>query len=160
VTSQTPLATGTITLTGAASSEVHFTRDSLPVLTVAQTAQLLVHHVHDIRANLLPDGVNVMLTPNGGTLITPDGCCYYASVGGQPPDGQVPSDARFRLFPLAQGQAVATYSPSTITTGPADVKTAGVSVTVGDTSGNVIDTRGIGYATLQLLGAAYGTPGS
>src|SRR5439155_13471641 len=159
-TTQTPLAIGTITLTGAAASEVAFTRQSLPVLTVAQTAQVIVHHVHDVRANLLPDGVNVLLTSSAVTLITPDGCCYYASVGGQITDGQVPSDSRFRLFPLAQGEVIATYSPATVTTQPGDVKTATVSVTVADAAGNFIDQHAIGNATIQLLGPAHGTPGS
>ena len=72
----------------------------------------------------------------------------------------MPSDSRFRLFQLAQGEVIATYSPSTVTTQPNDVKTATVSVTVADQAGAFIDQHAIGSATIQLLGPSYGTPGS
>jgi hypothetical protein len=160
VTSTTPLAIGTITLTGAAASEVKFAHETLPVLTVPQTTQVVVQHVRDSRANLLPDGVNVLMTVNSNTLVTPNGCCYYQSAGGLITDGQVPSDSRFRLFELTQGGVIATYSPSTITTDPGTVKTATVSVTVADASGVKIDTYAIGNDTIQLLGPALGTPAS
>jgi hypothetical protein len=153
-TSRNVIGTGTITLTGAGLEEIAVTPNSLPYVSPFEAATILVHHEHDMRANLAPDGSNILVGAAYCTLVTSTGSCIN-SAGGTITDGSPsPNNSALKYYTLEQAQATATYTPQgagTIpSTGQADV--VGIQVQMADYQGNQMDRTVVGVGTLELLG--------
>src|SRR5262249_29017969 len=84
-TSGTPLGTATIALPGAGSSELEVTPDSVPFVFPTVPIGIQVHHLHDNRAQLVPDGTTILLSAAPCASVLFSTC--VSSVGGTMTDG-------------------------------------------------------------------------
>ena len=114
--SLTPLGTATLTLAGAASSEVLLVPGSLPVVFPSRSAAVIFHHVHDTRANLVPDGAVFGASVTNCATRFDNGQCV-SSAGGSLLDGAV-SPGGLRLYTLSGAQLRTTVSISSSATKP------------------------------------------
>jgi hypothetical protein len=160
VSNHNAAGTATITLTGAGAAEMRLSTDNIPLVYPSRTVQAIVHHVHDDRANLVPDGVKVLVTAAGGWTLNSSGTAWMTSAGGAILDGQTVPNTAFRMFPLTNGEVVATYSPANIEAGPGETRTANITVLVGDANGEIIDHRLVASAAVKLNAVTNAVPAS
>ncbi|MHB8217454.1 MAG: carboxypeptidase regulatory-like domain-containing protein [Candidatus Sulfotelmatobacter sp.] len=161
MTSRTVLGTGTITLTGAGSSELQASPGSVPyVFPTAPLVQILVHHLHDMRANLVPDGAQVLLSAAFCTAVFSNGSCVN-SVGGTMAGTSVINSSGLPVYTLSNNQAAATYSVQNATV-PAggQVETATVQLMAATNSGNQTSRTEVAITSVEVLGLdnAIGSP--
>ena len=160
-TSRTVLGTGTVTLTGAGSSELEASPGSVPyVFPTAPLVQILVHHLHDMRANLVPDGAQVLLSAAFCTAVFSNGACV-SSVGGTMAGTSVINGSGLPVYTLSNNQAAATYSVQNATV-PAggQVETATVQLLAANNSGNQTNRTEVAITSVEVLGLdnAIGSP--
>jgi hypothetical protein len=146
------LGTGNITLVGAGAAELHLSDDNIPLAFPSRTVQAVVHHVHDERGNLVPDGTNVLVTALNSGVLNATGTAWMYSAGGSIVDGQNAPYTDYRLFPLTSGQVVATYSPGTLQANPGETKVANIGILVADKDGTIADWKSVASASIKLNG--------
>lgn len=153
--SSSALGTATISLVGAGSVEMDAIPSSVPYVFPVVPVQVFVHHAHDIRAGLVPDGSNLILSAFDCATRATSGFCV-GSIGGTVLDGAPsPSGSIYRVFTLASGQTTATYStqgagaPAT-----GQTRIANFQALMGDIQGAILDSTGIGVLPIQVLGPA------
>jgi hypothetical protein len=154
--SSTALGTTRLTLTGAASSEMVVSPDSVPAVYPAPPVTVYVHHVHDTRANLVPDGAGFLLSASkcATLLVAPD---YPAkdvcveSAGGTILDGADSAEGSgFKLFALSQAQFAATYSAGGVVVDANEVKTVNLQLVMSDGRGRKLGWKAVAIAPLKL----------
>ncbi|HET7436558.1 MAG TPA: carboxypeptidase regulatory-like domain-containing protein [Thermoanaerobaculia bacterium] len=148
------IALGNLQLTGAAMTELYATPDMTPyVFPVAQPVQIILRHAHDTRANLIPDGANLLLSATNCASIDRQGFCQ-GSEGGTIVDGvPSPTGSAFRMFSLGLGEIRATYSTLGATqTVSNQVRTAVVQALMADSAGNRADAKYIARANVRIIG--------
>jgi hypothetical protein len=141
-----------ISVVGAGSSELTISPNNLPFVFPLQTAQVIVHHVHDERANLVPDGANFAVSASSCAALFSSGFCV-GSAGGSITDGlPSPSGSIYRIYPLLSGEFGATYSPQGASVpSPTSTQTATIQLLEANPSGSIIDRREIVIGSLTLL---------
>jgi hypothetical protein len=152
-TSQNALATAAIALPGAATSEVSVSPETVPfVFPNPPVVQVDVHHAHDARAHLVPDGATLLLSANSGASF--QGCCFISSAGGTITGAGVsPTSSIYKFFPLVSNFFRTTWTQqglSTVNTG--QEATSVVQVLSSDPAGSRIDQRAMGLASIKILG--------
>src|SRR5439155_21929227 len=145
-------------LTGAADAEVSIAPGSLPVVFPYPSAQVLFHHVHDTRGNLVPDGAVFGVSVASCATRFDNGQCV-TSAGGSMTDGTQAQTTGFKLYTLSSTQFVATYSPNTLTFVTEQTGTAVIQLASMTSAGALASTTEIQTATLPLTGpgSAVGT---
>jgi hypothetical protein len=151
--SSTALGTATVSLVGAGSVEMAAIPSTVPYVFPVVPVQVFVHHAHDIRAGLIPDGSNLVLSAVNCATRATSGFCVNSS-GGTVLDGAPStSGSIYRVFPLASGQATATYSAQGANApGTGQTNIANFQVLMGDVQGAILDSTGIGVLPIQILG--------
>ncbi|MFP5246348.1 MAG: hypothetical protein ACLGH0_06605, partial [Thermoanaerobaculia bacterium] len=152
-TSQTPLGTANIAMAGAATSEVSVSPETVPyVFPNPPVVQVDVHHAHDARAKLVPDGANLLVSAASGASIS--GCCFVGSAGGTIAGGTVsPTSNTYKYFPLVSSFFRTTWTQQGVQqVNSGEEKTSVVQVLSGDNSGARIDQRLVGSAQIKVLG--------
>ena len=152
-TSQTPLGTAAIAMTGAATTEVGVSPQTVPyVFPNPPIVQVDVHHAHDARARLIPDGAKLLVSAANSASIS--GCCFVGSAGGTIADGTVsPTSSIYKYFPLVSNFFRTSWTQQGVQqVNSGEEKTAVVQVLPGDASGARIDQRMIGAAQIKILG--------
>jgi hypothetical protein len=152
-TTMTPLGTATIALAGAATTEVGVSPETVPyVFPNPPVVQVDVHHAHDARARLVPDGAKLLVTATQSASI--NGCCYVGSAGGTIAGGTPsPTSNIYKYFPLVSNFFRTTWTQQGVQqVNSAEEKTAIVQVLAGDSAGNRVDMRMIGSAQIKILG--------
>jgi hypothetical protein len=141
-----------IAIVGAGSSELTISPNNLPFVFPSQTAQVIVHHVHDERANLVPDGANFAVSATSCAALFSNGLCV-GSAGGVIVDGvPSPSGSVDRVFPLVSGEFGATYSPQGASApSPTSTQTAVIQLLEANPAGFLIDRREIVIGSITLL---------
>ena len=106
-------------LVGAGHSEVSVSPETVPyVFPLPVPVQVDIHHAHDIRAHLIPDGSNLLVSATANATFV--GCCYVGSFGGTIVDGTASlSGAGFKDTHLAEDKARAVEQQKSI---PFDVE--------------------------------------
>ena len=149
------IGTGTVTLTGASAAEVRLGAESVALVAPPKLVPVLVHHVHDTRGNLVPDGANLLISARHQASVTFDGCCHVSSVGGRIVDGTPsPTGLGFQFFPLSQGEVVATYSTEGVSLNPGASGTASLQIAMGDPAGVRLENRNIAVRTITVAAPA------
>lgn len=152
-TSQTPFGTATIALTGAATTEVAVSPQTVPyVFPNPPIVQVDVHHAHDARARLIPDGAKLLVSAaNSASFV---GCCFISSAGGTIADGGVsPTSGIYKYFPLVSNFFRTSWTQQGVAqVNSAEERTSVVQVLPGDSTGARIDQRLIGSAQIKILG--------
>jgi hypothetical protein len=86
-----------------------------------------VDGIRDTNGSLVPDGATVVVTAQQVNLITPDGCCFINSQGGNIVNGaDNPFDSRFKTFTVTNGQIEIQYDPGPVQLAVGDVRTANI----------------------------------
>jgi large repetitive protein len=146
------IGSGAITLVGASNVELASSMSSVPLVFPSIPVTVDIHHVHDARGNLVPDGSTILVSAaNQATLIP--GCCFVGSAGGSLVDGIVsPNNASFRYYNLVSNQAAATYTvDGASTVGPGSTAVANVQMAMGDPSGRSVDGHLLKLLALTLV---------
>lgn len=153
--SSTALGTATISLVGAGSVEMEAIPGSVVYVFPVVPVQIFLHHAHDIRAGLVPDGSVLILSAADCATRGTSGFCV-SSIGGTVLDGAPsPSGSIYRVFPLDLGQATATYSAEGARApGTGQTNIANFQALMGDVQGRILDNTGIGVLPIQVLGPA------
>ncbi len=153
--SSAALGTATISLVGAGSVEMEALSASVPFVFPVVPVQVFIHHAHDIRAGLVPDGSEIVLSAVDCATRATSGFCVR-SVGGSILDGVTsPSSSIYRVFTLGSGQTTATYSPQGASApGTGQTLIANVQALMADIQGRTLDSTGIGILPIQILGPA------
>ena len=139
------LGMGELHLAGTGSTELYVSPEMIPyVFPLPAPVDITVRHAHDARANLVPDGANLLIGVANCASRDRSGYCI-GSDGGTIVDG-VPSPSwnLLKVFSLGLGELRATYSTQGVN--PArvgEIKVATVQVTPGDASGARIDDKNI-----------------
>lgn len=149
VANQTAIGTSVITLAGPGAAEFQTSAASIPLVQPAQTAQVVVHHVHDARANLVPDGAEFLATAQASRTFV--GSSYVNSAGGTILNGQASSSSGFRRFTLAQGQFVVSYTTDPVAASPGQVQVANVQVAQAGIGGVLGDITAVAVTPLRLV---------
>jgi len=150
IASNTALGTGTIILAGPGSSDILVSPLSVPLVSPARPVQVRVRHVHHTRANLVPDGAKVVLSAANCAARLANNLCI-SSDGGAIVDGAAsPTGTSYRYFTLASGEVDATYSSEGITAAPGDTRTGVIQALMGDPSGIILSSIGVGTAPVEL----------
>jgi hypothetical protein len=141
-----------ISVVGAGSSELTIAPNNLPYVFPSETAQVIVHHVHDERANMVPDGANFVVSAANCAALFSSGFCV-GSAGGSITDGLgSPSGSIYRYYPLLNGEFGATYSPQGANAPtPTSPQTATIQLLEANPSGSIIDRREIVLSSVTLL---------
>jgi hypothetical protein len=150
--SRTLIGMAGIAVVGAGSSELTISPNNLPFVFPSQTAQVIVHHVHDERANLIPDGANFAVSASSCAAVFSSGFCV-GSAGGSITDGlSSPSGSIYRIYPLLSGEFGATYSPQGASApSPTSTQTSTIQLMAANPSGVLLDRREIVIGSLTLL---------
>jgi hypothetical protein len=155
VSNRTAIGTATIALTGGGLAEIAITPSSVAYVFPVEPATITVHHEHDMRANLAPDGSNILVGATSCAMLTASGFCI-SSAGGTITDGTPSaSSSLLKVYTLNQAQATATYTAqgaSAPATGQASV--VNIQVQMADNTGLELDRTAITIAPLELLGPA------
>jgi hypothetical protein len=154
-TSSTAIGTATITLTGPASSETSVTPSSVPFIFPSERVSVLVHHVHDERANLVPDGANFILSVASCASRDRNGFCIPSN-GGSIIDGvTLPfGGAGTKGFTLNSAAFDGTFTidgSTTVGTGSTAISNAQV-IMADPFSYNQLDSRVITAIPISILG--------
>src|SRR5260370_14437645 len=144
---------GTVTLVGAAASEVRASPTSVPyVFPTAPLVQVVAHHLHDTRANLVPDGADLIMTAAFCGSRDFNFNCIPSS-GGTMGGNSITNGNGENVYTLSLGEASATYSilnsqpPSA-----GQVNTANIQLRMANTGGIAIDNYVVAVAPVQVLG--------
>lgn len=152
-TSQAALGLAHVALAGAAKTEINVSPETVPyVFPNPPVVQVDVHHAHDARARLVPDGANLLVSAaNGASAI---GCCFLSSAGGTILDGAVsPTNSIYKYFPLLNNFFRTTWTQQGVQQVlSGEEKTAVVQVLSGDNTGARIDQQAIGTKSIKVLG--------
>jgi hypothetical protein len=153
-TSSTPLGTATVALAGAGSSEITVTPNSVPYVFPVVPIQILVHHLHDNRAQLVSDGAIVLLSAQSCASVVFGSC--VSSVGGTITDGNAsPSGPAYKSYAITSGVATGSYTvQSASAPGTGQTSIANIQLLMADPSSNRLDSRPIALAALEVLGPA------
>jgi hypothetical protein len=148
----TLVGSGNITLVGASNVEMASSMSSVPLVFPSIPVTIDIHHVHDARGNLVPDGSTILVTALSGATLIP-GCCFVGSAGGTIVDGITsPNNGNFRFYTLASDQAAATYTVDGATTvGPGSTAIANVQLAMGAPDGRSIDNHLLKLLPLTLV---------
>ena len=153
-TNTIPLGTATVTLAGAGSSEMTLTPNSVPYVFPVVPVQILVHHLHDNRAQLVSDGAVVLLSAQSCASVVSGSC--VPSAGGTITDGNTsPTGSGYKSYTITSGIATGTYTVQGATapsTGQTNI--ANIQLLMADPSSNRLDTRPITFTPLEVLGPA------
>jgi hypothetical protein len=152
-TSQAALGTATIAMTGAATTEVAVSPQTVPyVFPNPPIVQVDVHHAHDARARLIPDGAKLLVSASNSASVS--GCCFVGSAGGTIADGTVsPTSSIYKYFPLVSNFFRTTWTQQGVQqVDSGQERTSVVQVLSGDSAGARIDQRLIGSASIKVLG--------
>jgi hypothetical protein len=152
--SLTAIGTATITLTGPASTESTVTPSSIPFVFPSEHVSVLVHHVHDLRGNLVLDGTNFILSVANCASRDRNGFCIFSN-GGSIIDGvSVPGGSfatkGFTLNSAAFDGTFTIDSSSTVGTGGSAI--SNVQVIMAGPAFNQPDIRGISAIPISILG--------
>lgn len=151
--STTPLGTASITLAGGGSSELSVNPASVAYVFPVIPVEILVHHLHDERAQLVPDGANVLLTAQScGSVIA--GSCV-SSIGGTITDGNPsPTGSTFKSYSLSSGLASGTYTVVGASQNPATGQAliSNIQLLMADPLSNRLGTFPLAVAPLEILG--------
>ncbi|HTC93759.1 MAG TPA: carboxypeptidase regulatory-like domain-containing protein [Terriglobales bacterium] len=152
-TTRSALGIGTITLVGAGASELQVAPDSVPyVFPLPQLVQVVAHHLHDMRANLVPDGANILLTATNCFSLNNFGGCN-SSAGGTMGGNSGTNSSGLGIYPLVNGEALATYSTENVSApGAGQVVVANVQLLMESSAGNPVDRRAVAITPIQVLG--------
>jgi hypothetical protein len=155
VANQSTLGSARIALVGAGGAEIDLAPASAPIVLPERPVQVRVRHVHDARANLVPD--DAMLILSSASCATRDlaGACT-PSDGGAITDGTASSEgASFRVFSLAGGAVNATYEARSVNAQAGDIKVARIQLAMSDADGRRVNQTRIGVRDLPLLAPAH-----
>ncbi len=147
------IGVGTITLVSAAASELSASPTSVPyVFPTAPLVQVVAHHVHDTRANLVPDGANLIMTANFcGSRDFNFNC--IGSSGGTMGGNNVTNNYGEQVYSLNLGEALATYSILNSSAPSAgQVNTANIQLRMANPSGYSIDAYALAVMPVEVLG--------
>jgi protocatechuate 3,4-dioxygenase beta subunit len=139
------IGVGQIQLGGGGSTELYLSPEVIPyVFPLAAPVDITVRHAHDARANLVPDGANLLVGVAYCAARDRNGFCINSD-GGTITDGiPSPSWNALKFYALGLGEIHATYSTVGATvTRTGEVKYATVQVTAGDSAGARIDEKNI-----------------
>ena len=153
VTSWSSLGTAAITLAGPASAEVQLAADSVALVAPPRDLTFSIHHVHDVRAGLVPDGASFGVTANSNTGLVNG--AYVGSAGGVIQSGAPSSSGSgVKVFQLSLGQIVSSYNTGTLTGVPGVVQTANLQMVMVDpaTTG-VLDWTVVNATPVRLVPA-------
>jgi hypothetical protein len=151
--SMVALGTGHVALAGAGTSEVAVSPQTVPyVFPNPPVVQVDVHHAHDARSRLVPDGANLLVSATANASW--NHCCFIGSAGGTIAGGTAsPTSPFYRYFPLFHNFFRATWTQEGVTPVlSGQERTSVVQVLAGDPAGNRIDMRALGTANIQVLG--------
>ncbi len=152
-TSQNALGVAYIALPGAAKTEVSVSPETVPyVFPNPPVVQVDVHHAHDARARLVPDGANLLVSASNNASIV--GCCFIGSAGGTIADGTVsPTNAIYKYFPLLNNFFRTTWTQQGVSqVSSGEERISVVQVLPGDNTGARIDQSAIGTRQIKILG--------
>jgi hypothetical protein len=157
VLSQAALGTARIALVGAGGAEIDFSPSSAPLVFPERPVTLRVRHVHDARANLVPENATLLLSaaPCATRFGAANACS--PSDGGTIVDGSAANNSNFRAFTLANGSVHATYEARNVLlpTAPGAVKAAGIQLGMGDADTNLISQTRVAFRALPLVPPAH-----
>jgi Bacterial Ig-like domain/Carboxypeptidase regulatory-like domain len=154
-TSTNPIGTAQITIAGAGSSEIELLPNSVPYVFPVVAVPFTVHHLHDLRANIVPNGSTILVSAANCAAFSSSGSCI-GSAGGTIADGTAsPSGTNYKYYTLTNTAAVGTYTIQGATAPQTGQSTqATVQVLMSDAQGNRLDSRVISTASLKILGPA------
>lgn len=159
------IGTATIAIAGAGAAEVTVTPNSVPFVFPAVPVQAFIHHVHDMRANLAPDGSQILVSAASCAMLTVSNGCI-SSAGGTIVDGVTSAyGASYKLYTLSSTDAVATYTAQGANSPATDQsELVNIQVQMADNQGHEFDGNAIAVAPLSLLGpgnaVGYASPAS
>ena len=160
-TSRVVIGTGTVTMTGAGASELEVSPESVPyVFPTAPLVQVLIHHVHDMRANLVPDGSQFILNAGNCFALFNNGGCVFSAGGTIGGSANINSSGQ-SVFTLSNNQAAATYSIQGVSAPAAgQIQIANLQLVPANNSGFPISRVEISVQALNVLGVnnAVGSP--
>jgi hypothetical protein len=144
------IGTANVTMVGAANAEMSASMNPVQLISPSVPVTIDIHHVHDARGNLVPDGTNVLVTANNnGTVV---GCCFIGSAGGSIIDGLQSPNAGFRYFTLQSTSAAATYTVDGVNLlSPNSTTVSNVQLAMGNPAGGLIDATALKVLPLTLV---------
>ena len=146
----TAIGTANVTLVGAAASEMSASMNPVQLISPGAPVTIDIHHVHDARGNLVPDGTNVLVTANNGATFV--GCCFVGSAGGSIIDGLQSPNAGFRYYTLQSSSAAATYTVDGVNLlSPNSTTISNVQLAMGNPTGGLVDSAAIKILPLTLV---------
>jgi hypothetical protein len=146
----TAVGTANVTLVGAAASEMSASMNPVQLISPGAPVTIDIHHVHDARGNLVPDGTNVLVTANNGATFV--GCCFVGSAGGSIIDGLQSPNAGFRYYTLQSSSAAATYTVDGVNLlSPNSTTISNVQLAMGSPTGGLVDSAAIKILPLTLV---------
>jgi len=152
-TSQNATGIAYIALPGAAKTEIEVSPETVPyVFPNPPVVQVDVHHAHDARARLVPDGANLLVSASNNAAFV--GCCFIGSAGGTIADGTVsPTNSIYKYFPLVNNFFRTTWTQQGVQqVNSGEERTSMVQVVPGDNTGARIDQQAIGTKPIKILG--------
>jgi hypothetical protein len=146
----TAIGTANVTLVGAANAEMSASMNPVQLISPSVPVTIDIHHLHDARGNLAPEGTNVLVTANnGGTIV---GCCFIGSAGGSIIDGLQSPNAGFRYYTLQSNSAAATYTVDGVNLlSPNSTTISNVQLAMGNPAGGLVDSVAIKILPLTLV---------
>ena len=146
----TAVGTATLTLVGAANAEMSASANPVQLISPGVPDTIDIHHVHDARGNLVPDGATVLVTANNnGTVV---GCCFLGSAGGSIIDGLQSPTAGFRYYTLQSHGAAATYTVDGVSLrSPGSTVISNVQLAMGSPAGGLLDNTALKVLPLTLV---------
>jgi len=146
----TAIGTANVTLVGAAAAEMSASMNPVQLISPSVPVMIDIHHVHDARGNLVPDGANVLVTANNGATVV--GCCFIGSAGGSIIDGLQSPNAGFRYYTLQSSSAAATYTVDGVNLlSPNSTTISNVQLAMGNPAGGLTDGVAIKILPLTLV---------
>jgi len=117
------------------------------------TATVIFRPVIDAFGNVLPDGTQLAVTATSGAAITPDGCCFVTSAGGQILSGTPSaSSANYSIHTVQGGTLTITYADQNVMATPGQQLTANVAIVETHGSGQVSNTNAVGITPVTIAG--------
>jgi hypothetical protein len=147
----TAIGTATVTLVGAADAEMSASMNPVQLISPSVPVTIDIHHVHDSRGNLAPDGTTVLLSANNNATVV--GCCFLSSSGGSIIDGlPSPINSGFRYYTLQPQSAAATYTVDGVSLrSPGSTIISNVQLAMGTPAGNLVDVTALKVLPLTLV---------
>jgi hypothetical protein len=150
VTSSVAIGTASIALSGPASAETEVSMASVPLVTPPVPVTVRVHHVHDTRGALVPDGTKLILSATNCAMRT-DSIACIGSAGGTFTDGAPsPSGGIYQVYTVQQASIVGTYSAAGLSAGTGGTVVAALQLGMADPSGALRAANAIASYGVQL----------